>query len=201
MRMRAPPSLLAEDVWSIIVCIENGEKLPRSILKNGKRSKADLNKSRMLASQSATNNCEPTLNSQSTLSYSSQNQTESVLNPISSQIHIQQTKPLPTTHSSLQPNQDTSVSSQPILYPTSSQGNLNSSVSAHFMGRELNLLRKEVISLRSEVRVLEKAFTSLQGDQDLVLVKRELAHLSTEVEKIRSLSDHTVQSFLDVDII
>ena len=65
---------LAEDLWSIIVCIENGEKLPRSILKNGKRSKADLNKSRMLASQSATNNCEPTLNSQSTLSCSSQNQ-------------------------------------------------------------------------------------------------------------------------------
>ena len=54
------------------------------------------------------------------------------------------------------------------------------------MGRELNLLRKEVISLRSEVRVLEKAFTSLQGDQDLVLVKRELAHISTEVEKLEA---------------
>ena len=37
---------LAEDMWDINSCIENKTKLPRTILKNGKRSKVDLDKSR-----------------------------------------------------------------------------------------------------------------------------------------------------------
>ena len=40
---------LAEDMWDIISSIENITKLPRTILKNGKNSKVDLDKSRRAA--------------------------------------------------------------------------------------------------------------------------------------------------------
>ena len=42
---------LAENMWDIISSIENKTKLPRTILKNGKRSKADLDKSRRAATR------------------------------------------------------------------------------------------------------------------------------------------------------
>ena len=40
---------LAEDMWDIISSIENKTKLLRTVLKNGKRSKVDLHKSRRAA--------------------------------------------------------------------------------------------------------------------------------------------------------
>ena len=40
---------LAEDMWDIISSVENKTKLLRTVLKNGKRSKVDLDKSRRAA--------------------------------------------------------------------------------------------------------------------------------------------------------
>ena len=57
-----------------------------------------------------------------------------------------------------------------------------------FMTREINLLRQELTSLRSEVLTLSKTATSLQCGQDLELVKRELSCLNTEVERVRNLA-------------
>ena len=51
---------LAEDMWDIISSIENKIKLPRTILKNGKRSKVDLDKSMRAATRdSASSNPPP----------------------------------------------------------------------------------------------------------------------------------------------
>ena len=51
---------LAEDMWDIISSIENKTKLPRTTLKNGKRSKVDLDKSMRAATRdSASSNPPP----------------------------------------------------------------------------------------------------------------------------------------------
>ena len=73
---------LAEDLWDNISSIENKTKLPRTILKNGKRSKVDLDKSRRASSRdSASSNLLPS-NSPPAPLLSIEHLTQSVSSPL-----------------------------------------------------------------------------------------------------------------------
>ncbi len=118
---------------------------------NGKRSKADLYKSRMVAALAPMpSQCEPTprnCEAQPVLYPStpqSPTQSQSIL-PLSSQNQTQLASSPSTPLSSVQGNLDISVSRQSVLpIHTSAQSSLNTSVANHLMGREV---RQEVVSL------------------------------------------------------
>ena len=69
-----------------------------------------------------------------------------------------------------------------------SQSSLYNSVASSFKAWEINLLRQEVTSLRSEVLTLSRTATSLQCGQDLELMKGVLSCLNTEVARVRHLT-------------
>ena len=141
---------LGEDIWTIVSCISNLEPIPRTLFRNGKRSKQYLShtttttKSNYCPSVSATNQ-------------SLQLSTNSV----------------PSSN-----NCDTNTNITTTVNPPSS-----SNVSTYFISRELNSLKDDVRSMKSDISAMVRGHnctgcpsTSVLGEE-IVSLKRDLASL------------------------
>ena len=138
---------LSEDVWSIVHCITNRELLPRTLFKNGKRSKDYL-------SQVTSTQCD--------------------INPSNLSV---------ANSSQCVPSSFTGVitTSQVASAPPPS----GDDVSRHFITRDLNRLKDDIISVKSDIAAISRANTCSSScnsmGEEILSVKRDLAALRDRV--------------------
>lgn len=165
---------LAEDIWTLLIAVENNAQIPRSILKNGKRSLSQLQESRA------------SIHSTPLLSTSVHQPPEDLIPPLIS------TPSSAGSGSTSQPTQS-AADSVPTSLTQSSQSSANS-VSNYFIAKEINLIKEDMAGLRSEVTSLRKSITSVQNGQDLELMKQELALLHNKIYGLPSATTPRVST-------
>ena len=164
---------LSEDICTIISCIRNKKLIPRTIFKNGKRSKSFLSQVSQAASQSS--QIPPT-------SPSSETAPATNLNPSSSSnasgVTHNLTSPIP---SSMEPNENIAPSS--------------GSVANFYISRELNHLKDEIRCMKTDIAAALHSKPDINNpaidsvSNELMLVKKELSILREAVSSL-TLSNH-----------
>ncbi len=161
---------LAQDIWTLINCLQHEKAIPRSLLKNGKR---DLQSFEMLSSQSAS--CMPDLTC--TLNQSADDSPSS-----SSSDSPCQSASIPLIQSPCQP-QNNAHPPGPSCHMPASSFPPASSVALSALMREFNIAKADIASLKSSVSALTGAHQSDQALRD------EVAQLSSLYSRISSPSD------------
>ena len=120
---------LSEDICTIISCIHNKETIPRTLFKNGKRSKSFFSQ----VSQASLNSQTPLTSLSGETSPTSTNSNP----PSSSSVSVSTHSQIPPTPSPMEPNGNIALSS--------------GSIADFFISRELNQLKDEIRSMKANI--------------------------------------------------
>ena len=156
--IRPASQVLSEDVWTLVTCITNCAALPRTLIKNGKRSRKFLNDA-----------------------------PRSLLAPNRPDITVSSSDGTPTSQVSTL-NQDSHLDQSHIQPPPSTSEFSNSLIS-----REINSLKDELRSLRTDVASLNRRPPAVfpselqrQFGQELKVIKEEISHLHDSLHKAKN---------------
>ena len=174
---------ISEDICTIISCIRNKKLIPRTIFKNGKRSKSFLSQVSQAASQSSqippTSPSSETSPALTNLNPSSSSNASGVTHNLNS--------PIP---SSMEPNENIAPSS--------------GSVANFYSSRELNHLKDEIRCMKTDIAAALHSKPDMNNpandsiSNELMLVKKELSILREAVSSITSsnhCSDFPISSY------
>ena len=163
---------LSDDIWTIVSCIRNEVPIPRTLFRNGKRSKTFLSQISQISQASQASQEESNQNSSSSSSF---------VNP-----------PRPLVSSSSESN-DSETNINHTSAPTCLNPPSSSCISSFFISREFNELKDEIRSMKADIAA---AFHSKQPtdtspatniSHEVMAIKKELTSLC---EAVSSLSSH-----------
>ena len=162
---------ISEDIWTIVSCIKNKQRIPRVLLRNGKRGKEFLARHPPTQSPSS--------------------------RPISQPLNTDESQSR-ATHDSITPNPPVQP---PISCPSHVDPPSSREVASFFISREINNLKDEMRSMKSDIAfLLHKSNEATDVSLANNMVGKELLSIKRELSCLREAMSLNCTSTVEVEV-